>query len=359
MDERELAAAWSGIIEPGDRAAGDLWNALGAEVGLEWMRLPSAQPLVQVQGWKALHARTHPRALAVEPNIELSRAKALGVDVMWRGHEDWPGQLSCLGPAEPLVLWTKGNTDLLSRQQVAIVGARASTAYGNRIAQDMAWELGKQGIVVTSGGAYGIDAAAHKGALESGQTIAVLCGGLGNLYPRGNVDLFNRIGSEGILVSEVPPGWRPARWRFLERNRVIAGLAQALVVVEAGMRSGALATASRAADISCEVGAVPGPVTSAASAGCLHLIREGAALIRSVNDILEMIGEFVSHEAIVEMAVDPYEQRVWEAFPVSRVSTTDELVLASGLSREVTEAALVGLKLRGVIALDEHQWRRL
>jgi len=182
---------------------------------------------------------------------------------------------------------------LLDRPPVAIVGSRACTRVGEKTAADMGYELASKGMCVVSGGAFGIDIAAHRGALASppGPTIAVMAGGLERPYPVAHRQHFDEIVSHeaGALMSEVPPRWRPARWRFLTRNRVIAALAQATIVVEADQRSGALATARRAMELRRHVGAVPGPVTSAMSRGCHRLIREGGTLIRDSADVIEMV----------------------------------------------------------------------
>ncbi len=358
-DLQYLSAAWSATLEPGDPAGGVLWNLLGPEAGLAWMQSPVAAPLDTDINWKRLHARTHPRASAADPQGELRRANALGATLITREDPDWPESLSVLGDKQPFALWIKGNPALLGATQVAVVGARASTAYGNRMAEELSYEMTKAGLLVTSGGAYGIDAAAHRGALGLGGTVAVLCGGLGHLYPKGNEDLLNRIGEVGLLVSEVPPGFRPARWRFIERNRIIAALSKVVIVVEAGVRSGARATANRALDLGIDVGAVPGPVTSAASAGCHQLIREGAALVSGPRDVMEMLGDTRIDEDVEVVTCDPFEQRIWDAFPSSRVATKEQLVVQSGLSERETDAALVGLSLRGAVALDAGTWRRL
>lgn len=359
MNELELAAAWSAISEPGDRKAGALWRIMGPEQGLQWMLEPQAAAVPGLPEWAVLHARTHPRAVASHPAAELERMRRLGAGLLARSHPQWPQRLQLLGDGEPLALWYRGNPTMLTRTQVAIVGARASTAYGNRVARELAAELTGQGIHITSGGAYGIDAAAHQGALAVGATTAVLCGGLGNLYPKGNEPLLDRIGTEGLLISEVPPGSRPARWRFIERNRVIAALSELVVVVEAGIRSGAMATANRAGDLGIDVCAVPGPVTSAASAGCNSLIREGATLVTKTSEVLELLGRDTGQSAAAEWAQDPIEQRVWEAFPTSRLATTKKLVIDSGLSEAEVRGALVGLRLRGAAACEGEQWRRL
>jgi DNA processing protein len=195
--------------------------------------------------------------------------------------------------ARPYALWLRGNADLrfACTRSVSVVGSRAATSYGAHVAGEIAADLGERGWAVVSGGAYGIDAAAHRGALAAeGVTIAVLACGVDYPYPAGHADLFAAICAQGLVVSEWPPGSRPARTRFLTRNRVIAALACGTVIVEAGERSGALNTARHAADLGKPLMAVPGPVTSAQSAGCHRIIREwSATCVTRAADIIEML----------------------------------------------------------------------
>ena len=209
---------------------------------------------------------------------------------------DWPGELQQLGPSSPIALWLKGDRSGLSTPlpgRVTIVGARAATSYGSQVATELASELAYQGRVVLSGGAYGIDVAVHRAAAvaQPGSTIAVLASGLDRVYPAGNEQLFERIEqSGGLLLSELPPGSAPTRWRFLQRNRLLAGLSGATVVVEAGYRSGSLDVAGQAHSLGRPVGAVPGPVTSAASAGCHRLVQEGiASLVIDAQDVTDLL----------------------------------------------------------------------
>ena len=175
------------------------------------------------------------------------------------------------------------------RRAIAIVGSRSSTAYGEHVAATLSAGVADAGWTVVSGGAYGIDARVHRAALAAdGATVAVMAGGVDRLYPLGNADLLARVLETGAIVAEQPPGFPPHRSRFLTRNRIIAAAA-ATVVVEAAHRSGALSTAHHAAELGRPVGAVPGPVTSASSAGCHRLIRNGAVCVTSPDDVLEMV----------------------------------------------------------------------
>jgi DNA processing protein len=193
----------------------------------------------------------------------------------------------------PFVLWVRGHTDLnaIAEQSVSIVGARASTAYGEHVATGLSASLADREFATISGGAYGIDAAAHRGALAASggraMTIAVMAGGVDKYYPPGNSDLLGKVADSGAVISESPPGTAPYRSRFLARNRIIAAMSGATVVVEAAMRSGALNTARHACDLLKPVGAVPGPITSMASAGCHQLLRDGIAIC--VTDAAEIV----------------------------------------------------------------------
>jgi DNA processing protein len=220
-------------------------------------------------------------------------ARRDGIRLVCPGDAEWPSVLDQLGPARPYALWLRGNADLrfACSRSVSVVGSRAATSYGAHVAGEMSADLGERGWAVVSGGAYGIDAAAHRGALAAeGVTIAVLACGVDYPYPAGHADLFAAVCAQGLVVSEWPPGSRPARTRFLIRNRVIAALACGTVIVEAGERSGALNTARHAADLGRPLMAVPGPVTSAQSAGCHRILREwGVTCVTRAADIIEML----------------------------------------------------------------------
>jgi DNA processing protein len=240
-------------------------------------------------------ARWAPRLADLDPGRVLDRADRLDARVVVPGDAEWPTGLDDLGGSAPLCLWVRGPVDLAAavRRSVALVGARAATAYGEHVAADLAAGLAEAGCTVVSGGAYGIDVAAHRGALAvGGPTIALLAGGVDRTYPAGNHTLLESLAREhGAVVAECPPGTAPVRARFLLRNRLIAALSGATVVVEAAWRSGALSTATHAAALLRPLGAVPGPVTSMASAGCHRLIRDGAAVcVTGTPDVLELVG---------------------------------------------------------------------
>lgn len=266
----------------------------------------------------------------------------------------------------PLVLWAVGpeRLDDVSLRAAAVVGTRAATMYGERIAADLAAGLAEREVAVVSGGAYGIDGAAHRAALAAdGITVAVLAGGIDIPYPAGHSALLHRIGGHGLLVTEYPPGVRPARYRFLTRNRLVAAFAGAAIVVEAGLRSGAANTAAWARALGRVVGAVPGPVTSSASTGCHLLLRNGAELITRSEDIVEIvgrIGELASEPSRPTTALDGLsdsERQVYEALPGRGVASIDEIAVAAGLAPAKVLGPLAMLEVAGLAERHDGRWR--
>jgi DNA processing protein len=232
----------------------------------------------------------------------LADARRDGIRLVCPADPQWPGRLDELGAARPYALWLRGQADLRQAclRSVSMVGSRAATGYGAHVAGEIAADLGEQGWTVVSGGAYGIDAAAHRGALVTGAvTIAVLACGVDYPYPAGHANLFATIAEHGLVISEWPPGRQPARLRFLVRNRTIAALSCGTVIVEAGERSGALNTARHAAQLGKPLMAVPGPVTSAQSAGCHRIIREwDATCVTRADHIIEMLSPLGAPETL-------------------------------------------------------------
>jgi DNA processing protein len=266
----------------------------------------------------------------------------------------------------PLVLWALGpaRLDETAQRAAAVVGTRAATAYGEHMAADLAAGLAERDVAVVSGGAYGIDGAAHRAALAAdGITVAVLAGGLDVPYPAGHSALLHRIGQHGLLLTEYPPGIRPARHRFLTRNRLVAAVAGAAVVVEAGLRSGAANTAAWARALGRVVAAVPGPVTSSASAGCHALLRNGAELVTRADDVVELvgrIGELAPEEPRPTTALDGLteaERQVYEALPGRGAATIDEIAVASGLVPERVLGPLAMLEITGLAEQHDGRWR--
>jgi len=266
----------------------------------------------------------------------------------------------------PLVLWAIGpwRLDEVTDRAAAIVGTRASTAYGEHVAADLSAGLAEHEVAIVSGGAYGIDGAAHRAALAAdGMTVAVLAGGVDVLYPAGHSALLHRVGIAGLLVSEYPPGVRPARHRFLTRNRLVAALSGATVVVEAGLRSGAASTAAWARALGRVVCAVPGPITSSASTGCHVLLRSGAELITRADEVREIIGragELADEEPHPVDALDALtdtERQVYEALPGRGSRTPDEVSVAAGLPAAAILGPLAMLEIAGLVERQDGRWR--
>jgi DNA processing protein len=278
--------------------------------------------------------------------VELTRLR--------RGRSGYPPLLAQLydPPAE---LYVRGDVEILGEVAVAIVGARSCSPYGSQVARSLARELAGAGLVVVSGLARGIDGEAHRGTLEAGgRTVAVLGCGIDRDYPRSHAELALRIREQGAVVSEYAPGVEPAPWRFPARNRIIAGLCAATVVVEARERSGALITADFALELGREVFAVPGEITSALSAGTNDLLRQGATPLLAAADVLAALG------------LEPAPRRagaVSEAAALVLAEVTDVacdvdgLVRATGRSTGEISAALVELELAGLVTAAEGLYR--
>lgn len=281
-DERTARMVLSMLVEPDDAVTGRLLATVG---GVETLRLAeSDSPVpglgdVDAQVWRGHFATSGIDSL----DERLLQARRTGLGVLIPGDDDWPPSLSDLGERAPYVLWTRGASSFLARplaDLVTITGARAATSYGEHVAGMLASGLAAAERIVVAGGAYGIEGAAHRAALASGgDTIAVLANGVDRAYPAGHSELLDRVADVGLLMSEVAPGATPTRHRFLARARLMAALAAATVVVEAGARSGSINVARLAHDLGRFVGAVPGPVTSATSAGTHTLLWEGRARV--------------------------------------------------------------------------------
>jgi DNA processing protein len=267
---------------------------------------------------------------------------------------------------EPMVLWAVGpaRLDEISDRAAAIVGTRAATSYGEFVAADLAAGLATRDAAVVSGGAFGIDGAAHRAALAAdGVTVAVLAGGIDVPYPVAHAAMLRRVRDHGLVLSEYPPGERPARHRFLTRNRLVAALAGATVVVEAGARSGAANTAAWAGALGRAVCAVPGPVTSSASVGCHVLLRAGANVITRAEDLVELIGragELAPEEPRPTSPLDGLadtDKRVYDALPARGYRTADEVAVAAGLPPTQVLGPLAVLELCGLVVRSEGRWK--
>jgi DNA processing protein len=266
----------------------------------------------------------------------------------------------------PMVLWAVGPLRLTDVEErgCSIVGTRAATAYGEHVAADLAAGLAERDVAVVSGGAYGIDGVAHRATLASdGLTMAVLAGGIDVPYPAGHAALLRRVADQGLIVSEYPPGVRPARYRFLTRNRLVAALTGATVVVEAGLRSGAANTAAWARALGRPVCAVPGPVTSSASAGCHVLLRSGAELVTSAAEVVELVGragELAPEPARPSSPLDgleDVERRVYDALPARGARTADQVAVAAGLPATQVLGPLATLELVGLVKRQDGRWK--
>ena len=356
-DGRLASVAWSRISEPGDLAAFRLVERLGPVGALH-----------EVLAGGPETARWRVRLRTTDPARDLATIHRFGGRLVVPGDEEWPAGLADLASTPPHCLWVRGpgRLDALCARAVAVVGARAATAYGEHVAAEMAAGLTERGVTVVSGAAYGVDGAAHRGALAAeGPTMAVLACGLDRWYPTGHRRLIDRIAATGAVVSEVPPGSAPTRWRFLERNRLIAAMTTVTIVVEAAARSGALATAGRALKLARTVAAVPGPVTSPSSTGCNQLLREGAVCVTDVAEVLELlypIGEQLALPVAAPaadhdgLAVD--DLRVYDALPIRSPAPVESLAQVAGLLEDEVAAGLGRLEVRGLAHREGSGWRR-
>ncbi|WP_259613981.1 DNA-processing protein DprA [Microbacterium paraoxydans] len=365
MTETLARVAWSVVADPGDAVAATLVREFGPADGLRFaLDTPQrAWPVVRAAGARRAldeaRARWRQRGDAAAVIGALRAAQKTGAQLLLPGDPAWPVAVDDLDAEVPMVLWVRGRAELLtSMSRVAVVGARAATAYGERVAADIAGDLAAGEAVIVSGGAYGIDGAAHRAALTvGGGTVAVLAGGVDRPYPAGHRTLLARIADDGVVVSEVPCGTAPTRWRFLARNRLIAAMGQATVVVEAGWRSGSLNTAGRAATLGRPLGAVPGPVTSASSAGCHRLLREyDAVCVTSAAEVVEML-PIDARPARGHDATDEGRVRLLRALGTRTVRTERDLAQRADLTVERTRALLGLLDLDGLARRDRGGWR--
>jgi DNA processing protein len=364
-DDSYARAALTYLAEPADRWLTALVKMHGAAVTLDAIRLgrPLARP-GQTGAVSRAMDRWRVRLPELPTRDEVTDLGAAGIRLISPGDPEWPGQLTDLGDDEPYALWLRGNADLRfgCLRSVAIVGSRAATSYGAYVAAEFAASVAARGWAVASGGAYGVDAAAHRGALSAdGVTVAVLACGVDVPYPAGHADLFDAIAAQGVLVSEWPPGRTVTRLRFLIRNRVIAALATGTLVVEAGQRSGAVNTARHARDLNRCLMAVPGPVTSEQSAGCHQIIRDWqGTLVTSAVQVIEQLSAVTgqarlrSHDAPLDAALPrdalPHDALPFASPPVllpSPVVARDQLDLESAKVLDAMPAR-AGLSTAGV-----------
>ncbi|OLO49022.1 DNA processing protein DprA [Actinomyces oris] len=428
-------ATWSRLAEPNSVTAAMVVGRLGPSPALRWLLeeavdssgqvrssprppVPQLPPGMPSDGdiracWAQVAARWAPRLEGLDIRRELDVLDRLGGSLILPGESWWPPGLDEL-EHPPFCLWVRGDPSLLVnaaelkdkglgggeagsagddaqsvagtgqpvREQrmpvgpasglcLALVGARASTRYGEGVATSLASGVTAQGGLIVSGGAFGIDACAHRGALREGPTVSVSAGGVDRLYPVGNAGVLEAVIASGALVAEVPPDCQPGRHRFVSRNRVIAAISRATIVVEAAWRSGALSTAHRALELGRQLGAVPGPVTSMSSVGCHRLLRKGAVCITDTDDALELLTPLgtVDADAAKEQdpelsggglldGLDPAASLVLDAMPARAAASTESIVRSSGLSPKETTSALGILELSGKVERTASGWRR-
>lgn len=378
-------ATWSGIAEPGDSAAGMVTQILGAGQALtglieRWSTRRWVDALVDGAAEPGEEGSELTSRLATQlseglkrwlPRIDssiamrgLDQAARFGARLMIPGDALWPAGMDELGVHAPIALWWRGIDDVwvAASPSIALVGARAATRYGEDVTMEASAGLVDRGFTIVSGAAYGIDGTAHRAALASrGRTIAFLAGGVDRFYPSGHDSLLTRIAEVGVVASELPCGSSPTKWRFLQRNRLIAAASAATVVLEAGFRSGSLNTAGHAASLGRPLGAVPGPVTSAASAGCHRLIREyDAVCVTNAGQMAELVGFDPAPRAAEDRGntagrpgsgkvtdLPPDQVRIVDALSTRSRRTVEDIARRAGMSVEQVCSGL------GTLELDE------
>ncbi len=374
-DDRYARAALSFLAEPGDPALGALLRRCRPVQIVAAIAAPRDNPAALVAacpdigGLRRSFERWRERYDQVPPPARLTAWQAAGFRIVCPGDPEWPTQLDDLGDGRPVVLWLRGTADLRYSclRSVSVVGSRAATAYGTHVCAEMAAALAELGWNVISGGAYGIDAAAHRGALAAdGCTVCVLASGLSYGYPKGHHELFRVIAGSGLLVSECPPDQAPTRPGFLIRNRVIAALSRGTVVVEAALRSGALSTARHARELNRPVMAVSGPVTSDRSAGCHQLIKDNdAVLVTGARDVIEMIAPLGQADdgqarspAIPAEVLDPVTAAVLAAVPERAGRGPATIASLARVDLDTAMRCLGLLAAVGHVTRSERGWRR-
>ena len=367
--DRLARAALSRVAEPGDPSVFQAVDRHGAPA--IWEALRDGRRLDRLS--QGVLPGLLARAEGHDPARDLEAAAAVGARLVCPGDTEWPDHLLTwdaggLLDAPPLALWARGPCPLSEavERSVAVVGARAASSYGTHVAGQLAVGLAQTGVSVVSGGAYGIDAAAHRGALVAGTapTVAVLACGVDVSYPRGNDRLLRDVAARGLVLSELPPGSHPTRRRFLVRNRLIAALSLGTVVVEAAVRSGSLATLERARLLGRHVMAVPGPVTSGMSSGCHRELRQGAVCVTRAAEVLELVGR-MGDDAVDEPRgpVDVRDRlpdtvlRVLEAVPVRTSAGVAALARAAGVPALVVQQVLPPLQAHGLVQRTPDGWR--
>ncbi|GGJ48922.1 DNA-processing protein DprA [Streptomyces brasiliensis] len=351
------------VVEPGDEIGGRWLREFGVgEVVRRLRDSGEALPGVSATRWDGLLAR----AGRADPRRDLDVARNAGMRFVCPGAAEWPAQLDDLGDARPTGLWVRGLPSLRmwALRSVAVVGARACTEYGAHMAAGLAAGLAERGWVVVSGGAYGVDGAAHRGALGAGgATVAVLACGVDRPYPRGHTALITRIAEQGLVVGELPPGDHPTPSRFILRNRVIAALTRGTVVVEAAHRSGSLVTARAAQRLGRFTMGVPGPATSALSAGVHELLRGEAVLVTDPAEVVELVGDMgelapAKHGPVLPRdLLEPAVRRVLAALPGHRAAAPGEIAHGAQTTEDEVIARLYELRALGYVERHDDSWK--
>ncbi|MDQ0793716.1 DNA processing protein [Streptomyces sp. B1I3] len=364
--DRRARAALTRVFEPGDERGGRWIRDVGPA---ELMRR-----LVGGDGSaNTLRGMTPPRlagyrlrAVAADPGRDLADVAAVGGRFVCPGDAEWPSQLDDLGDARPIGLWVRGGPDLRlwALRSVALVGARACTPYGAHMAATLGAGLAERGWVVVSGAAFGVDGAAHRGALAvGGATMAVLACGVDAAYPRGHAELIGRMVEQGLVMGELPPSAHPTRSRFILRNRVIAALTRGTVVVEAEYRSGSLVTARNAQRLGRFTMGVPGPATSGLSAGVHELLRGEGVLVTDAAEIAELVGEIGDLAPVRRGPVlprdllDDVSAQVLDALPRKGFMGGRDVARTAGTSTDQALGRLYELHSLGFVEREGDGWR--
>jgi DNA processing protein len=399
--ERTARASLTYLAEPGDPWLARLVRDHGPQRAVEAIKAGEVPARDGTVGDAAGGPQDSPQAAAramerwrvrlgeIPEPADIAALRARGMRLIIPSDPEWPARLGQLGDHQPYGLWLRGSaTDLggLCDRSVAIVGSRAATGYGTYVTAEIAASVAARGWTVISGGAYGVDGSAHRGALGAdGLTLAVMACGVDRPYPAGHADLLDAVAEAGAVISEWPPGRSVGRLRFLVRNRVIAALAKGTVVIEAGKRSGALNTARHARDLGRTLMAVPGPVTSDMSAGCHCVIRDwDGTLVTSADEVIETLssGDSLggppaphlsalapgllpaaspeggrSRADVVRDALDQEAAMVLDALPARGGLPTPDIAVRAGLDDKTVRARLAVLAVLGLAERADRGWR--
>lgn len=354
-----VRVALAATVEPEDKALLPLLRGLDPFSAWELVRRNA--------DGKFTRAAARVKQLRVDEIVEKTRS--VNARFVIPGDEEWPPGVDDL-PHPPFCLWVSGEGSLaqLCERSVSMVGARAATPYGTQVAAELSYGLSERGFTIVSGAAHGIDTASHRGALAAeGPTVAAMACGIDIAYPVANSGLLQQIEQAGVVVTELPPGSAPQKQRFLSRNRLIAALTPGTLVVEAGLRSGSRSTAAAASRLGRLLAAVPGPVTSPASAGPHQLIRDcGATLVSDVGECADLFGSIGADLADAKRAPDTLfdaleepDRRLLDAMPVMRGTTADFLAVSAGLAPREVIRGLAALHAAGLVERIDSGWRRV